>query len=231
MSARKKLMFQDEETDVPSPKTPTKRLTAKEIDSLAREYETKSGTTQRSLAAKYKVSKSQVNRALLKRGIAIRKEVDDEKKPSGSGLTTENSTTNGSKSTPNSISSDKTAKDAQTTPNAIKSKTKSRNEVTMAAGNSKQLSPNSSKSTSKMEDSESGDNDSLKCFDNMDDLENFFDSAKETNEDGSTDNSDQNLSRKSQPSMRIMMSSFSFTLFSNFRNNRLNSESICNQTR
>lgn len=98
----------------------------------------------------------------------------------------------------------------------------------MAAGNSKQLSPNSSKSTPKIEDSESDDNVSLKSFDNMDDLENFFDSAKETNEDGSKDNSDQNLSRKSQPNMRIMMSSFSFTLFSNFR---LNSESTCNQTR
>lgn len=78
MSARKKLKFQDEKSDVPSPKTPTKRLTVKEIDNLARDYETGSGTTQRSLAAKYKVSKSQVNRALLKRGIVIRKEVDDE---------------------------------------------------------------------------------------------------------------------------------------------------------
>lgn len=211
MSARKKLKFQDEKSDVPSPKTPTKRLTVKEIDNLARDYETGSGTTQRSLAAKYKVSKSQVNRALLKRGIVIRKEVDDEKKPSGSGLTTENSTTKDLKLTPNSTSSDKTS-----------------NEVTMAAGNSKQLSPNSSKSTPKIEDSESDDNVSLKSFDNMDDLENFFDSAKETNEDGSKDNSDQNLSRKSQPNMRIMMSSFSFTLFSNFR---LNSESTCNQTR
>lgn len=214
MSARKKLKFQDEETDVPSPKTPTKRLTVKEIDNLVRDYETKSGTTQRSLAAKYKVSKSQVNRALSKRGIAIRKEVDDAKKPSSSGLTNENSTTKDTQSTPNSTSSDKT-----------------RNEVKMAVGNSKQLSPNSSKPTPKIEESESGDNDSLKSFDNMDDLANFFDSAKETNDDGSKDNGDQTLSRKSQPNMRITMSSFSFTLFSNFRSDRLKSESICNQKR
>lgn len=53
-------------------RTPTKKLTPKEADNLVRDYENVAGCTQRKLADDYDVSKSQVNRVILKRGIKIR---------------------------------------------------------------------------------------------------------------------------------------------------------------
>lgn len=66
MPPKKNVPIKNEIVNTPVP-VKTKKLTEEEIDILVRAYEAQ-GVTQRSLAEDYNVSKSQVNRALMKRG-------------------------------------------------------------------------------------------------------------------------------------------------------------------
>lgn len=189
MSPRRKVNHNGKVDDSTPPRTPTKKLTTEEIDNLARDYETKTGCTQRSLADDYQVSKSQVNRALMKKGIKIRKERERTKKTAGSKATdADKKTKSTEEDTKSPLKGEKLAlNDSESTHNSA-----SKNSNTAI------LLKDDNESS---DGSNSDDDKSLQSFDDMSDLGEFY--SNKSNEGSSSNNLNQNSSSKFPPNVKI----------------------------